>query len=70
MTESSDIKTCAMILKWCEAVVNRTDSCAERARLIDLAREALEAGRYDLCVKLATDAAGTAPQPAAREGTR
>lgn len=63
MTDSSDLETCALILQWCDSIVKTNESCAETARLIDLAREAFEAGRYELCVKLATDAAAPALPP-------
>ena len=70
MTEPSDVETCALILNWCDSIVKSNASCAETARLIDLAREAFETGRYELCVKLATDAAAPALPPAERGARR
>jgi hypothetical protein len=66
MTDAPDAQTCAQLLKWCDSIVKSDNPCAETARLIDLAREALETGRYELCVRLATAAADPAPPPMTR----
>jgi hypothetical protein len=70
MTEISDTETCALVLNWCDTIVRASDSCAETARLIELAREAFELGQYELCVRLATDAAAPALPPLERGAPR
>jgi hypothetical protein len=56
MTDTATAEMCVEILNWCDSIVKSGRTCIESARLIDLAREALETGRHDLCIRLALEA--------------